>query len=71
MRGVTTQFSDPKIITTCTTALKKNPVTRGSASSRMKMHVILLQTSLSQDKFLTTSGQSFSAADFTHPRYLK
>ena len=60
MRGVTTQVSDPKINTACTTALNKNPYTRGSAPSLLRIIVILFHTALSQDKFLTTYGQSLS-----------
>ena len=66
MRGVTTQVSYPKSSTACTTAFK-----RGTALYLLMMRAILLQTALSQDNFLTTSGHSLSAAKITHPSYLK
>ena len=71
MRGVTTQVYDPKSSTACTMDLKNNPDTRGTDPSLLMMCDILLQTTLSQDKFFTTSGQSLSAADINSTRYLK
>ena len=71
MQGVTTQVYNPKRNTTCTTALKKNPDTRGSAPYLLSIIIILFHTDLAQDKFLTTSSQLSSAADITCPRYLK
>ena len=55
MRGVATQVSDPKRSTACTAALKKNPNTRGTAPSLLRMHTIVLQNALDRDKFLTTA----------------
>ena len=71
MWGLTTHVSNQKSSTAWTTALKKKPETRGAAPSLLRMRVILLQTDLARDKFLTTSGQSSSAANITCPRYLK
>ena len=71
MRGVTTQVSEPKSNTACTTALKKNPDTCRSAPSLLMILVILLHTVLAHDKFLATSGQFLSAAEITRPRYQK
>ena len=50
MRGVTTQLSDTKSITACTTALKKEPDTRGTAPSLLRMRAILLQSALARYK---------------------
>ena len=69
MQGVTTQASKPKSNTACTTDLKKNPDTRGSAPSMMRILVILFHTALARDKFLTTVGQLLSAAEITRPSY--
>ena len=69
MRGVTTQFSDPKSSTACTTASKENPETRGAAPSLLRMRGIILQTFLARYKFFTTASQSFSYSDITCPRY--
>ena len=71
MRGVTTQFSDPKSSTACTTDPKKNPGTCGAAHSLLRMRDIFLQTALARDKFFTTTGQLLSTAKITCPRYLK
>ena len=71
MWGVTTQVSDPKSSTACTTALKNKPDTRSAAPYRMRMRIILLQTALAREKFFTTAGQSLSSADITCTRYLK
>ena len=71
MQGVTTQVSDPNSSTAYTTSLKKKPDTRGAAPSLLRMRAVLLQAALSQDKLLTTTGQSSSAAKITRPRYLK
>ena len=68
MRGVTTQVSKPKSNTAFTTALKKNPDNRGYAPSLLRVIVILFHTALAQYKFLTTSGQSSSAAKITCTR---
>ena len=69
MRGVTTQVSDLKSSTACITVFKNNPDTRGATPFLLRMHNILLQTVLAQDKFFTTAGQSFSAAKIIRPRY--
>ena len=69
MRGVATQVSDTNSNTACTTALKKNPDTCGSAPSLLRILVILFHTSLACEKFLTTAGQLSSAAKITRPRY--
>ena len=71
MRGVSTQFYEPKSNTACTTALKKNMETRGSSPYLLRILVILFHTALSLETFLTTSGQSLSAANITLPRYQK
>ena len=71
MRGVTTQVSDPKRSTACTTVLKKNPDTCGAAPSLLSMRGILLQTFLARDKFFTAAGQLSSTAEITRTRYLK
>ena len=71
MREVTTQVSNPKSSTTCATALKKNPDTRGATPSLMRIHVILLQTALVRDKLFTTAGQLLSASKITRLRYMK
>ena len=49
MQGVTAQFSKPKSNTTCTTDLKKNQDTRGSALSLMSILFILFHTALAHD----------------------
>ena len=71
MRGLTSQVSDPKSNTACTTALKKNTDTRSSAPSLLRILVFFFHTSLAQDKFLTTAGQSSSDTKITRPRYQK
>ena len=71
MQGVTTQVSDMRISTACTTVLKNNPDTHSTAPSLLRMRGILLQTALVQEKFFTTAGQSSSAANITRPMYLK
>ena len=69
MWGVNTHVYKPKSNTACTTALKKNLKTRGSASSLLRILIILFHISLACDKFHTTSCQSSSAADITRPSY--
>ena len=71
MRWVTTQVSDPKTSTTCTTAFKNKLYTWGAPTYLLRMRVILLQNSLAQDKFLAKDVQSSSTANITRPRYLK
>ena len=62
MQGVTTQVSNPKSSTAYTTALKKNPDTRSTAPSLLRIHDILLQTFLAHYNVFTTVGQLSSAA---------
>ena len=50
MQGVTTQVSAPNSIAAWSTVLKKNPDTRGSAPSLLRILVILFHTSLSLKK---------------------
>ena len=71
MRGVTTQVSTSKINTASTMILKKNPDTRGSTPSLMRILVILFHTDLTRDKLLNTASQSSSTAKITCPRYQK
>ena len=71
MQGVTTNFSQPKNNTVCTTALKKKPDTRGYAPYLLDILVILFHPTLARYNLLTTSGQSLSAAKITRPRYYK
>ena len=71
MRGVTTHVSDPKSNTACTTALKKNLDTHGSAPFLLTIIVILFHIALTRDKFLTTSIQSSPAAKITLTSYQK
>ena len=71
MKGVTTQVSNPKSSTACTTALKNRLDTLGAAPSLLSIHVILLQITLVWDKFFTTADQSSSSAKITRPSYLK
>ena len=71
MRGVTIHVSALKISTDWTTASKKNMDTRGGAPSLMRILVNLCHTSRVFARFLTTSSQPSSAADITHPNYLK
>ena len=71
MWGVTTHVSALKISTDWTTASKKNMDTRGGAPSLMRILVNLCHTSRVFARFLTTSSQPSSAADITHPNYLK
>ena len=71
MRGLTTQVSCLKIGIACITALKKNPDTQGVTLSLLIIGDILLHTVFARSNLLTTSGQSLSVADITHPRYLK
>ena len=69
--GVTTQVSALKGSTVYITALKKKPNTQGVAPSLRRMCNILLRTVFAQAKLLTNAGQSLSAAEIHHPRYLK
>ena len=71
MWGVTTQVSDLKSSTYCTIALKKKSDTHGAAPYLLRMHAILLQTTLTRDNFLTTTGHLSSTAEITCHRYLK
>ena len=71
MWGVTTQVSAPKSSTDWTIDLDKNPDTRGAAPSLMNIFFSLLHTSRALSRFLTTSGQSSSAAEITRPNYFK
>ena len=71
MRGVTTNVSEPKSKIACTTDLRKNTDTRGSAPSLLMILVIIFHTTLTRDKFLTTSGQPSSANDINRTRYQK
>ena len=71
MHGVNTQVSEPKINTACTTALKKNPDTRVSDPSLLRILAIFFHTFLARDKFLTTACQFSSADKITRPRYQK
>ena len=68
---LTTQISEPNSNTACTTALKSNPDTRGSAPYLLKILVVLFHADLSWKKFLNTAGQSFSAGEITRARYQK
>ena len=68
---MTTQVSAPKISTNWTTALKKKPETRGAAPYLLRVRVSLLRTSHALSRFLTTAGQSLSAAEIFHSKYLK
>ena len=52
-------------------ALKNNLDTCGSAPSLLRMRAILLQTALSQDKFLATAGQPLSAVKITLRNFLE
>ena len=71
MRGVNIQFSKLNSSTACTMALNKNPDTRNSSPSLLKILFILFHIALTHDKFLTTSNQSSSAAKISRPRYQK
>ena len=71
MPGVTTQVSVPKISTNWTTVFNKKPDIRGAAPFLLRILVNLRHTSRALSKFLTTSGQSLSAAEITRPNYLK
>ena len=71
MQRVITQVSNTKSSTTCNTAFKNNPDTRGTAPYLLSRHAIVLQTALDRDKLFTAPGQSSSAAEITLPRYLK
>ena len=68
---MTTQVSALKGSTVYITALKKKPNTQGVAPSLRRMCNILLRTVFAQAKLLTNAGQSLSAAEIHHPRYLK
>ena len=70
-QGVTTQVYEPKYITNWITALKKNLYTYVAAPSLTRIPVNLSHTTHTLAMFLTTSGQSSSAADITCPKYLK
>ena len=71
MRWVTTKVSDPKSSTACTMALRNTLYTRSATPYLLRMCVLLLQTSLAWDKFLTTTSQLSYAAKIARPRYLK
>ena len=72
MRGVTTRVYTKKISTDWSTALKKNPDTRAPPPpSLLRIIVNLYHTARTFARFLTTSGQSLSAAEITRPNYLK
>ena len=71
MRGVTTQVYKPYSNNSRNTYLKKYPYTRGSAPPLLRIIVILFHTALARYKLLTTSGQSYSPAKITRPRYRK
>ena len=71
MKGLTTQVSEPKSNTACTTDLKKNPDTLDSAPSLIRIPIVFFHTTLAQEKFLTTSCQSLSAAKITLNSYRK
>ena len=71
MWGLTTQVSTPKSITSCITAFKKKPNTRGVAPSLLSIRDILLHTVFARDKFLTTYVQLSYVSKITRPRYLK
>ena len=68
---MTTQVSNPKSSTVCTTALNKNTDTHGADPYLLRIRAILLPTALAQDKYPITAGQSLSNAKITLPRYLK
>ena len=71
MRRNITHVYELKSNTSCTTALNKNPDTRISALSLLRILVILFHTALARDKFLTIAGQLLSDAKITRPRYQK
>ena len=71
IQGVTTQVSEPNSNTACTTALKKNTDTRGSAPFLLSIISVLFYTALARDKFLTTASQSSSASETTRLKYWK
>ena len=71
MQGVTTHVSAPKKDTDKTTALKKNPYTRGVTPYLMIILFNLRLTACLSTRFLTKAGQSSSAAEITCPKYLK
>ena len=71
MKGVTTHVSVPKSSTTWNTALNKNLDTCGAAPSPLRTLVNLCHTSREFARFLTNPGQSSSAAEIIHPKYLK
>ena len=71
MPGVTTQVSAPKIGTDWTTALKKNSDTRGAAPYLLRIRITLCHTTRTLSRFMSTAGHSSSAAEITHPKYLK
>ena len=70
MQGVTTQVYWLNIITACTTDLKKKKDIRSSKPSLLRT-IILFNTALTREKFLTTARHSSSATDITCPRYWK
>ena len=45
--------------------------TCGAAPSLLRIHIILLQTTLARNKFFTNSVQLSSTTKITRPRYLK
>ena len=69
MQGVTTHISAPESSTDWNTSLKKNMDTHGAAPSLMRIRVSLLHTACTLAKFMTTAGQSLSAAVITYPKY--
>ena len=71
MRGLTPQISSPMSSIDCIMALKKKPDTRGVTPSLLSICYIPIHTVFAWSNFLTTSGQSSSVAEITHPRYLK
>ena len=71
MRGVNTQVSEPKSNTACTTALKKNPDTCGSAPYLLNILFILFHTTLALENLLTTAVQLLYDAKINRPTYPK
>ena len=52
-------------------ALKKNPDISGAAPSLLRILINLCHTPYVFARFLTNAGQSLSAAEITHLKYLK
>ena len=69
--GVTTHVSAPKSSTNWTTALKKNPDTRGAAPSLLRIFVNFCHTARAFVRFLNTVSQSSSLSEITRPKYFK